>query len=84
MKSRVLMLLTVSARGFGQVTVGQAPAAPPAQARGGRGVQDTLVSPEVHPDRTVTFRVRAGAHVLPVRRWALSEFAPLLFKKGSV
>lgn len=26
---------------------------------GGRGQQDNLVSPEVHPDRTVTFRVRA-------------------------
>lgn len=36
-----------------------------AQGRGasgagrGRGPQDTLVSPEVHPDRTVTFRMRA-------------------------
>jgi enterochelin esterase family protein len=37
--------------------VGQA--VPPAQGgRGGRGAQDTLVSPEVHPDRTVTFRIR--------------------------
>jgi enterochelin esterase-like enzyme len=37
---------------------GQAP--PPSQAGrgGGRGAQDTLVSPEVHPDRTVTFRLR--------------------------
>ena len=26
---------------------------------GGRGQQDNLVSPEVHPDRTVTFRLRA-------------------------
>lgn len=26
---------------------------------GGRGAVDTLVSPEVHPDRTVTFRLRA-------------------------
>lgn len=33
---------------------------PPAAGRGGgRGQQDNLVSPEVHPDRTVTFRVRA-------------------------
>lgn len=33
---------------------------PPAGAgRAGRGPQDTLVSPEVHADRTVTFRVRA-------------------------
>ena len=35
------------------------PAQPPAAGRGGRGAQDTLVSPEVHADRTVTFRVRA-------------------------
>jgi enterochelin esterase-like enzyme len=37
--------------GFGQT---------PGQGRGrGRGPADTLVSPEVHPDRTVTFRLRA-------------------------
>src|SRR4029453_10984602 len=35
-----------------------APAQPPAGGRGGRGAQDTLVSPEVHADRTVIFRVR--------------------------
>jgi enterochelin esterase family protein len=28
-------------------------------ASGGRGPQDNLVSPEVHPDRSVTFRLRA-------------------------
>jgi enterochelin esterase family protein len=38
--------------------------APPGQGKGrgrglGRGPVDTLVSPEVHPDRTVTFRLRA-------------------------
>jgi enterochelin esterase family protein len=36
----------------------QAPAAPQAGGRG-RGAQDTLVSPEVHADRRVTFRIRA-------------------------
>ena len=44
-----------------------------AQGRGasgagrGRGPQDTLVSPEVHPDRTVTFRVRAPASLRRMR-----------------
>src|SRR5207249_6018950 len=44
----------------GQWTRAQVPqtTVPPA-ARGGRGAQDTLVSPEVHADRTVTFRIRA-------------------------
>jgi enterochelin esterase family protein len=36
-----------------------AAAQPPATAAGGRGQQDTLVSPEVHADRSVTFRIRA-------------------------
>jgi enterochelin esterase family protein len=41
----------------GATAMGQAPA--PGQGRGGgRGAQDMLVSPEVHPDRTVTFRIR--------------------------
>src|SRR5581483_8968208 len=35
------------------------PAAPATAGRAGRGAADTLVSPEVHADRTVTFRVRA-------------------------
>ena len=34
-------------------------AAQPGAGRGGRGPADTLVSPEVHADRTVTFRIRA-------------------------
>ncbi|HEX6463591.1 MAG TPA: alpha/beta hydrolase-fold protein [Vicinamibacterales bacterium] len=40
--------------------IGAGQGQPPAQAgrAGGRGAQDTLVSPEVHPDRTVTFRIR--------------------------
>jgi len=49
-----LALLTFAVCLFGQ------PAAPQGPARGrGRGPVDTLVSPEVHPDRTVTFRLRA-------------------------
>lgn len=41
-------------------TLGMAQAPPAAAGRGaGRGAPDTLVSPEVHADRTVTFRVRA-------------------------
>ena len=40
----------------GAILAGQQP---PVQGRGGgRGAQDTLVSPEVHADRTVTFRLR--------------------------
>ncbi|MEO7190749.1 MAG: alpha/beta hydrolase-fold protein [Vicinamibacterales bacterium] len=43
------------------VASGQVAPTPPAAvaAAGGRGAQDTLLSPEVHPDRTVTFRIRA-------------------------
>jgi len=29
-----------------------------------------------------TYKDRDGGHVWPVWRWALSEFAPLLFRKG--
>ena len=51
-------LLTVIA--LGHVSAGQAPAAQAGAGRGGRGpAPDTLVSPEVNPDRTVTFRIRA-------------------------
>jgi enterochelin esterase-like enzyme len=38
---------------------GAAPAQPPAPGRGGRGGLPPVVSPEVHPDRTVTLRFRA-------------------------
>lgn len=60
MKRRWILALAASVLALGQWAVAQVPqpAAPPA-ARGGRGPQDTLVSPEVHPDRTVTFRIRA-------------------------
>jgi enterochelin esterase-like enzyme len=52
-----IILLVAGTLGLGQVAAGQTPPA----AAGGRGQapQDTLVSPEVHPDRTVTFRIRA-------------------------
>jgi enterochelin esterase family protein len=46
----------LSLSGFAQTP----PAAGGRAAVGGNGLpQDTLVSPEVHPDRTVTFRIRA-------------------------
>ena len=50
----------VAALGSDRGAAQQAPATPPGTGRGGRGQpQDTLVSPELHPDRTVTFRIRA-------------------------
>src|SRR5438874_12164766 len=61
---RIRLFVVAVALAFAGIHVGhaQTPAAPQAPAgRGtGRGApQDTLVSPEVNPDRTVTFRVRA-------------------------
>jgi enterochelin esterase-like enzyme len=56
MRTRLMMALAACVLGFTQTTIAQVPAAP---ARGGRGPADTLVSPEVHADRTVTFRLRA-------------------------
>ena len=53
--ARLITLLVAGTLGLGQIAAGQTPPAP----AGGRGQQDTLVSPEVHPDRTVTFRIRA-------------------------
>ena len=53
--ARLITLLVAGTLGLGQMAAGQTPLAP----AGGRGQQDTLVSPEVHPDRTVTFRIRA-------------------------
>jgi enterochelin esterase family protein len=52
-------LCAISASAWVGAQAPQPPAAPPGAGRGGRGAQDTLVSPEVHADRTVTFRVRA-------------------------
>ncbi len=54
---RLITLIVAATFGLGQMAAGQTPPAP--APAGGRGQQDTLVSPEVHPDRTVTFRVRA-------------------------
>ena len=57
MRIRIFVALAAFILGTGGIIAGQA--VPPAQGgRGGRGAQDTLVSPEVHPDRTVTFRIR--------------------------
>ena len=55
--NRQLIAFVGLALGFGGLGVAQTP--PAVGGRGGRGPQDNLVSPEVHADRTVTFRVRA-------------------------
>jgi enterochelin esterase family protein len=58
MKTRLGAAIVACVIGAGGIAVGQGQQ-PPAQGRGGgRGAQDALVSPEVHPDRTVTFRIR--------------------------
>jgi len=49
-------LALVATLGLAQTAAAQPP---PPQPAGGRGQQDTLVSPEGHPDRSVTFRLRA-------------------------
>ena len=57
--------------------------------RGGRGAVDTLVSPEVHPDRTVTFRIRApqAANVTLTGDWLAtlqsSTGGPMPLTKGA-
>jgi enterochelin esterase-like enzyme len=57
-RSRWMVAAVGMALGFASLGIAQTP--PAAAGRGGRrGGQDTLVSPEVYPDRTVTFRVRA-------------------------
>ena len=59
-KARLLVAAClVSILGSVQLAAQQPPAAPAGRGRGGRGAQDTLVSPEVHGDRRVTFRIRA-------------------------
>jgi len=56
-KTQFLIALASLALAFSLPGIAQAPAV---GGRGaGRGPQDTLVSPEVHADRTVTFRIRA-------------------------
>jgi len=52
---RLVPVLVAGALGLAHLAGAQTPTPPP----GGRGQQDTLVSPEVHPDRSVTFRIRA-------------------------
>src|SRR5438093_1560384 len=61
MTVRSLTLTVVCSLGLSQIVTAQTPpAAVPQAGRGaGRGPVDTLVSPEVHADRTVTFRIRA-------------------------
>jgi enterochelin esterase-like enzyme len=59
MKTRLVTAIVVGMLGAGGFAAGQgqSPAAQGGRG-GGRGAQDTLVSPEVHPDRTATFRLR--------------------------
>ena len=58
MQSRIVSALVAFVLGAGGIAAGQAGAPAQGGRGGGRGAQDTLVSPEVHPDRTVTFRIR--------------------------
>jgi enterochelin esterase-like enzyme len=59
MKTRLVTALIACVLGLIEISWGQVPD----PGAGGRGqaaqAPDTLVSPEIHPDRTVTFRVRA-------------------------
>jgi enterochelin esterase-like enzyme len=57
-KTRFMGAMVGMVLGLGSLGVAQTPPAGAGRG-GGRGRPDTLVSPEVHPDRTVTFRVRA-------------------------
>jgi enterochelin esterase family protein len=60
MHGKTGLTITLMALALGGSRPGMAQAQPAAGGRGGgRGQQDTLVSPEVHADRTVTFRIRA-------------------------
>lgn len=56
MKFRSISALLVGAFVLSQIAFAQGRGA---SGAGGRGPVDNLVSPEVHPDRTVTFRLRA-------------------------
>jgi enterochelin esterase family protein len=58
-KTGLIIALLALALGPGRPLMAQAQPAAGGRGGGGRGQQDNLVSPEVHPDRTVTFRVRA-------------------------
>ncbi len=57
-RARLITLLVAATLGFGQMAAGQPPPAP----AGGRGQQDTLVSPEVHrgPHRDLPHPRAAG------------------------
>jgi len=61
MKVRLVVAACLMTVGLAHVSAGQAPAAQAGAGRGGRGqaAPDALVSSEVNPDRTVTFRIRA-------------------------
>jgi len=58
MQIRIVTALVAFVLGAGGIAAGQAAAPAQGGRGGGRGAQDTLASPEVHPDRTVTFRIR--------------------------
>jgi enterochelin esterase family protein len=60
MYRKIHALIALVGLAAGVSGLGLAQTSPAGAGRGGgRGRQDTLVSPEVHADRTVTFRVRA-------------------------
>jgi enterochelin esterase family protein len=56
MKVRSIIALTIGAFVLSPMAIAQGRGG---SGAGGRGQQDNLVSPEVHPDRSVTFRLRA-------------------------
>jgi enterochelin esterase family protein len=58
MTTRLVTAVLACVLGTVGITAGQARPAAQGGRGGGRGAQDTLVSPEVHADRTVTLRLR--------------------------
>ncbi|HEY2434956.1 MAG TPA: alpha/beta hydrolase-fold protein [Vicinamibacterales bacterium] len=58
MQIRFVTAIVACLVGASALTAAQAQLSVQAGRGGGRGTQDTLVSPDVHPDRTVTFRIR--------------------------
>jgi enterochelin esterase family protein len=60
MRGKIRFTIALVGLLYGLTRFGAAQAPPAAAGRGaGRGAQDTLASPEIHADRSVTFRVRA-------------------------
>jgi len=76
-KARPAIAFFALALGCASLAISQTPPAA-GGGRGGRGGQDNLVSPEIHPDRTVTFRVRApqASSVTLTGDWMATPEAP--------